>query len=90
MPTSRSSLKESSRFSFRRLESDSIQQSVVKNGAKGEFALPETIGSGLAIMDYDLDGWLDVVWRAAGNAMSRTKESLLCRQFIEVDVQLGL
>ena len=30
------------------------------NGARGEFWLPEIMGAGVAVFDYDNDGWEDV------------------------------
>src|SRR5262249_51262226 len=30
------------------------------NGAEGRFRLVETMGTGVALFDYDNDGWLDV------------------------------
>ncbi|MGH8189791.1 MAG: FG-GAP repeat domain-containing protein, partial [Steroidobacteraceae bacterium] len=31
------------------------------NGAYGKKLLPETLGSGCAFLDYDADGWLDIL-----------------------------
>src|SRR5258708_2443229 len=33
-----------------------------KNGAAGRKYMPETMGSGLAFLDYDNDGWQDLVF----------------------------
>ena len=39
------------------------------NGARGNKLLPETMGSGVAFLDADLDGWLDLNFvNAAGPA----------------------
>lgn len=43
-----------------------------ENGARGKKYMPETVGSGCAFLDYDGDGWMDVLyvnstdWPAAG------------------------
>ena len=37
-----------------------------QSGTTGNFHLPETIGAGLAWLDYDLDGVLDLYWVDSG------------------------
>jgi len=35
---------------------------VHNNGAYGKKYLPETLGPGVAFVDYDNDGWPDIFW----------------------------
>ena len=37
-----------------------------ETGATGEFHLPETMGAGVAWLDYDADGWLDLYFVQSG------------------------
>ncbi len=37
-----------------------------ENGAQGKKWLPETMGAGVAFLDYDQDGWLDILIVAGG------------------------
>ena len=46
---------------FKDVTSEAGIDFVHRNGATGEKYLPETMGSGCAIFDFDNDGWLDVL-----------------------------
>ena len=47
-------------FPFREVAGDAGLTFVHENGARGEYHLPEIMGSGVALFDYDGDGDLDV------------------------------
>src|SRR5262245_49566097 len=46
---------------FLDVTSDSGINFVQTNGATGEKYLPETMGAGCAFIDYDNDGWMDIL-----------------------------
>lgn len=73
---------------FRELESDSGLTFVHDNGALGQFHLPEIMGSGVALFDYDGDGDLDVYMvqsRALSPASSDDRTSRLFRNDLAKD-----
>ena len=45
-------------------------------GATGRFWLPETMGAGVGVLDYDLDGWPDVVLVRGGRWENNTMPAL--------------
>ncbi|MCL4181497.1 MAG: VCBS repeat-containing protein, partial [Verrucomicrobia bacterium] len=64
------------------------------SGSKGEFVMPEHIGSGAAWLDYDNDGRLDVYLVQCGGAGSGSKNQLFQQQadgsFRDTSVGSGL
>ena len=67
-----------------------------ENGAVGDKWMPETMGSGCALFDYDEDGDLDALlvnsqrWDGTGNARTRLYENGGTADFVDVTERVGL
>ncbi len=67
-----------------------------ENGAVGDKWMPETMGSGCALFDYDEDGDLDALlvnsqrWDGTGNARTRLYQNGGNADFVDVTERVGL
>ena len=65
-------------------------------GAAGRYWLPETLGAGVGVLDYDLDGWPDIALVRGGQWESNTMPALALYRnagdgsFLEVTEAAGL
>ncbi len=58
---------------------DDLRDVVYENGAKlGHFTLPEPLGGGTAIVDFDCDGVLDVIGSGGGTVAAQERKLLGC------------
>lgn len=68
-------------FTFTEVAVESGLQFVHASGASGGLHLPETMGAGVAWIDYDGDGWLDLYLVQSGPFPPTTDEASLDRLF---------
>ena len=81
--------KASGAIRFRDVAEESGLHFTHSNGAKGEFHMPEIMGSGAALFDYDADGDLDIfLVQSAGSGNRLFRNDNL--HFTDVTAQAGL